>query len=54
MSDKVIENNQVKTVEKDSSKENRMEKHRTLSIKTVKIDLGQSEGKYERDFFSHN
>ena len=44
----------MRTVEKDSSKENGMEKHRTLSMITVEIDLGQAEGKYERDFFSHN
>ena len=52
VSDKVIENIQVTTVKKDSSKENGMEKHRTLSMKAVEMELGQTKGKYEREFFS--
>ena len=41
----------MRTVEKDSSKENEMEKHENVEHE---IDLGQAKGKYERDFFSQN
>ena len=49
-----ISSKYVRNVEKYGIKENGMEKHRALSMKAVEMELGQTEGKYERDFFSHN